>query len=90
MQEVSENGATALARAVHAAAVSLRPYRPVDCLMASARLALAWGETRHDAERVMLVQEMASSLGVDTEERMRLWELLVPVLGYRAVKFREP
>lgn len=85
MREVSENGATALARAVHAAAVSLRPYRQVDCLIASARLALAWGGTRHDAERVMLVQEMASWLGVDTEERMRLGELLVPILGYRAV-----
>jgi len=53
-------------------------------------LALAWGGTRHDAERVMLVQEMASWLSVDTEERMHLGELLVPILGYRSVKFRYP
>lgn len=89
IREFSKNGATALARTVHAPVVSSRPYRQVDCLMTSARLALAWHGTRHDAERVMLVEEMASWLGVDTEERMHLGELLVPILGYRAVEFRE-
>lgn len=78
----------AMARAVHAAAVAVRPYRPVDCLIASARLALAWGETCRDIERVMLVQQFIAALEVDRSERQRLKELLVTVLGWHSVEFR--
>lgn len=88
LAEVAAKGATALARAVHQAAVTLRPYRTVDCLMVSARLALAWGQTRRDIERMILVQEMAGSLGLNADESARLRELLAPVLGCRAVVVR--
>lgn len=88
IREVSQRGAMAMARAVHAAAVAVRPYRPVDCLIASARLALAWGETCRDIERVMLVQQFIAALEVDRSERQRLKELLVTVLGWHSVEFR--
>ncbi len=85
MREASQKGVTALARAVHRAAVAVRPYRPVDCLIASARLALAWAQTRHEVERVMLVQEFIAGLDVDALERERATELLAPILGHRTV-----
>lgn len=85
MREVSAQGATALARAVHAAAVELRPYRPVDCLMASARLALAWGQTRHDVERTILVQGFIGALALDQDERQRCEGVLATALGRRSV-----
>ncbi|WP_142114558.1 hypothetical protein [Bosea sp. AK1] len=87
MGEVSQKGATALARAVHATAVVARPYCPVDCLLASARLALGWIETRSDIERVMLVQEFVAALGANAVERERARAMLAPVLGWRGCNF---
>jgi hypothetical protein len=86
MREVSAKGATALARAVHSAAVAIRPYRPVDCLILSARLVLAWVETRHDVERLMLVQEFIGAFGVDQAERQHCEAKLAAVLGARSVR----
>jgi hypothetical protein len=80
----------AIMRRVHPAAVSVRPYRPVDCLMVSARLALAWGETRSDIERVMLVQTFIAALDVDELERQRVTEVLAASLGPRSVKLVKP
>lgn len=83
LREVSVRGATELCRRVHPAALAVRPYRPVDCLIASAQLALRWTETRHDIERVMLVQEFLSALALDQEERVRCEEMLAVALGPR-------
>jgi hypothetical protein len=87
MGAVSQKGATALARAIHAVAVAIRPYRPVDCLIASARLALGWVETRRDIERVMLAQEFVAVLGADAVERKQVGGMLTPVLGWRGCNF---
>lgn len=83
MSEVSAKGATALARAVHAVAVTVRPYRPVDCLIASARLAAAWELARDNFERFILVQEFIGVLGAEVVERERIKTMLAPILGAR-------